>query len=321
MKEYGSYQPFECIQGREYYYGEDVVALNCARNAIVYAVLDGCYKCIHIPFYLCSTVRQTLERYEIKYKGYHFNEYFEPINVQLHAGECLLYPNLFGLFSRKKMEKIIDQYKELIIDNTQAFFSEPDMRVYNVYSCRKFFGVSDGAYVIKKGIGYREYPTDFSGRRVGHLFISMEEGTNAAYKENMESEEELSHCGILKMSGLTHKLLGIIDYDKVIAVRKENYDTLNLCLEKYGFNGRKRSEECVPCKYPFWYENLAARQILLENKIYVPKWWDDLEETNIFERKLSRYLMPLPMDQRYSSMDIEQMAGVIVDQFKANGIL
>lgn len=321
MKEYGSYQPFECIRGQEYYSGEDVIALNCARNAIVYALVDAQYECIYIPFYLCNTVRQTLDRYQIKYKGYHFNNNFEPKNVKLNAKEGLLYPNLFGLFSKCKMDKIVDKYRNVIIDNTQAFFSEPNLCAYNIYSCRKFFGVPDGAYVIKKGIRHQRYPKDFSGRRVSHLFISMEEGTNAAYVENMKAEEELSHSGILEMSSLTHMLLGIIDYNNVIEARRRNYDTLNSCLKKYGFRDCSRSVECVPCKYPFWYKHKQARAILLENRIYVPQWWNDLEETNEFEFSMSKWLLPLPIDQRYSCVEIEQMADRIVDRFRVNGII
>lgn len=321
MKEYGSYQPFECIKGKEYYSGEDVIALNCARNAIVYAITDAKYESIYIPFYLCNTVKQTLDRYQIRYKGYHFNNNFEPINVRLDAQEGLLYPNLFGLFSKYKMDKIVDKYRNVIIDNTQAFFSEPNLYAYNIYSCRKFLGVSDGAYVIKRGIAHRRYPVDFSGRRVSHLFISMEEGTNAAYAENMKAEEELSHSGILEMSALTHMLLGMIDYDNVIEARQRNYDTLNSCLMRYGFHDCKRSVECVPCKYPFWYEHDKARKVLLDSQIYVPQWWNDLEETNEFECNMSKWLLPLPIDQRYNCFEIEQMADRLVNRFRANGIL
>lgn len=48
MKEYGGYLPFELRQGREYYSGENVVALNLARNAVIYAVMDGKYTFLFI---------------------------------------------------------------------------------------------------------------------------------------------------------------------------------------------------------------------------------------------------------------------------------
>ena len=59
-EEYGGYLPFEFIEGNEYYQGKDVIALNCARNAIVYAVRDAQYKKLWIPFYMCESIRQTL---------------------------------------------------------------------------------------------------------------------------------------------------------------------------------------------------------------------------------------------------------------------
>ena len=54
--------------------------------------------------------------------------------------------------------------RSLIIDNTQAFYEPPRKGAYNVYSCRKFFGVSDGAYLIKEGI-------QVTGRLFYHLRV------------------------------------------------------------------------------------------------------------------------------------------------------
>ena len=145
MEEYGGYLPFEFKDGNEYYQGEDVVALNCARNAIVYAVRDAQYSRLWIPFYMCGSVKQTLERYHIPYAVYHMNEKLEPVDVCMDSGDGILYPHFFGVFTKEKIDAVIQRYQRVILDNTQAFFAKPDDRVYNVYSCRKFFGVSDGA--------------------------------------------------------------------------------------------------------------------------------------------------------------------------------
>lgn len=35
----------------------------------------------------------------------------------------------------------------IILDNTQSFFQKPISGIDTIYSCRKYFGVPDGAYL------------------------------------------------------------------------------------------------------------------------------------------------------------------------------
>lgn len=314
MKEYGGYLSFDFGEGKEYYDGDDVVALNCARNAIVYSVLDGRFEKIYIPFYMCKVIEETLEKNCINYEKYHINEAFEPINVNLKSRECILYPNYFGLFSDRKIESVINKYVNVILDNTQAFFFRPKLEVYNVYSCRKFIGVTDGAYVVKKGIGHLRYGIDKSYHRIQYLFKSVEMGTNAAYHDNLLVEKELSDSKILEMSFVTHQLLRTVNYDSVIQKRKENFDKLNDMISKIGFTRVDRKEECIPMIYPLWSNNDKMREHLVLNHIYVPYWWQyllEIPEINKFEKELSTRLLPLPIDQRYNEQDMKAMVEVI----------
>lgn len=317
MKEYGGYLPFDFKDGHEYYSGEDVIALNCARNAIVYAVLDGGYDKLYIPFYMCNVVRDALDKYNVICEAYHIDEAFNPIGVRLKKNEGILYANYFGLFSKKKIESVISEYKNVILDNTQAFFAKPIMEVYNVYSCRKFFGVCDGAYVIKKGINrkrYEKYEVDESAHRISYLFKCIEKGTNAAYKDSLETEKELTESPIRKMSLVTHKILQMTDYDSIIAKRKSNFDVLNDIMSSWNLPRINRVEECVPFVYPFFYEDEGVRERLISNHIYVPQWWKYLlqyKEINEFERRLVNGLLPLPIDQRYTTKDMHDIAAIL----------
>lgn len=322
-EEYGGYLPFEFKNGNEYYQGKEVVALNCARNAIVYAVRDAQYDRIWIPFYMCESVRQTLERYGIRYAVYHMNEKLEPIDVCMDLSDCILYPHFFGIFTQEKIDAVIERYQQVILDNTQAFFAKPDDRVYNVYSCRKFFGVSDGAYVVKKGIKHIAYPKDYSGDRMIHLFKSIEKGTNAAYKDSLRAEEMLSEAPVMEMSVLTHKILQSTDYEGAVKRRRENFLTVNEKMKEWGIMDIQLPEENVPMVYPFFCRHKDARRILIDNKIYIPQWWKyllDYPEINEVERELSDYLLPLPIDQRYDREDILRMLSIIRQEFKKQGI-
>ena len=73
-----------------------------------------------------------------------------PVCPALGDGEWLLYVNYFGIASDDLLVEVKRRWPRVIFDNTQAFFSAPRMDAdsYNVYSCRKFVGVPDGAYLV-----------------------------------------------------------------------------------------------------------------------------------------------------------------------------
>ncbi|MBP5384304.1 MAG: hypothetical protein J6Y57_04955 [Lachnospiraceae bacterium] len=320
MKEYGGYLPFELRKGCEWYTGESVIALNSARYGIVYAVRDAGYRKIHIPFYMCDTVKDALDKYGIAYELYHFDEKFEPAGLNVRDREAVLYPNYYGLCSADKCARILQTYKNVIFDNTQAFFAPPVKGAYNVYSCRKFIGVSDGAYVVKEGIVRQSLEADISYGRMTYLFKCMEEGTNAAYPDSLDLEQTLTDSPMRSMSALTHMLMQNADYEMIITARKENYRKLDQLLGKANGYAPVLKEECIPMIYPFLVEDEELRHRLVsEYHIYIPQWWKVLlerEGMTSFEERMIRYLLPLPVDQRYNGTDMEAMASCIMRAVK-----
>jgi hypothetical protein len=208
----------------------------------------------------------------------------------------------------------------VIFDNTQAFFANPIMceNIYNVYSPRKFFGVADGAYLIcEKSIDLVKYMVDVSNQNAGYLFNAIEKGTNGAYGEYLANEERISGSGPLRMSKLIKHLLSGIDYLKIRERRRINFSIMNDAFEKVNCIGHIDAT-CEPMVYPLMVEHNAdnIREKLIEKKIYVPQWWKCViedNESNEFERKLSKNLMPLPIDQRYMSDDIWNLVNIVMD--------
>lgn len=74
MKEYGGYLSIELNLGQEWYSGKDVLRLNCGRTAIVTAIRDAGYKKVHLPVYLCPSVKEILEKNQIEYCFYNIDE-------------------------------------------------------------------------------------------------------------------------------------------------------------------------------------------------------------------------------------------------------
>lgn len=308
----------------ERYLNGKIARFNCGRNAIAAVVLSLKPKKIWLPYYNCAVVRETLTKYKIPVSFYYLDENMEPMLENIGAEEWILYVNYFGIASCQKLEKIATKFARVIFDNTQALFAEPVFleQCFNVYSPRKFVGVADGSYVVwdNKHEINQEYPVDVSWNRANFLFKSMELGINAAYEESQNSKCVFDD-GIKQMSLLTRKMLSSIDYDRIRDIRTRNYNILYDRL-------REINQICPPENvsgpfvYPLYVEKLNLRKQLVNNKIYVSQWWlyllNEVSKESI-ERKYTQYLLPIPLDQRCSENDIENLASIIIKCVNTEG--
>ena len=154
QREFGGYLPLELPHGQELYTGAGVLRLNCGRNAIVAALRDAGAKKVYLPYYNCNTVYDAVTRAGFAVERYPLDAHRLPVCPALGDGEWLLYVNYFGIASDDLLAEVKRRWPRVIFDNTQAFFSAPRMDAdsYNVYSCRKFVGVPDGAYLVHTGL-------------------------------------------------------------------------------------------------------------------------------------------------------------------------
>lgn len=317
-KEYGGYLPMELPLRQELYTGADVMALNSGRYAIVMAAKIGGFTKVYIPLYMCRSVADALERYDISHEFYHIDEEFMPVNLRIGDREAILYANYFGINSYQRNVSVYKKYGNVIFDNTQAFYACPVSDAYNVYSCRKFIGVPDGAYLIHKGIGNADtgMETDISCFRAAFLLKSIELGTNAVYGDNLHNEKALEDVGIKAMSMLTKRILQSADYEEIAGKRSANFNELHTALGKLNRLDLSHYKE-IPMVYPLLTDRVD-RGCLVDNKIYVPQWWKWIlqHSPNAWERYLAEHLLPLPVDQRYGGEDMQQIVDIIMKVMK-----
>ena len=76
MREIGGYFGFEELIHREYY--PNLSALNTARSALLYVIKARGIKKLYIPYYLCSSVSDMLDREGCEYEFYHVGKNFVP---------------------------------------------------------------------------------------------------------------------------------------------------------------------------------------------------------------------------------------------------
>ncbi|NLA47837.1 MAG: hypothetical protein GX876_00070 [Bacteroidales bacterium] len=315
-REIGSFIELDLRSGGEYYNDEkDVARLNSARSGIYHACrLLNCTS-IHIPHYLCPTVKNFLKMNGIGVSFYYLNNYFDPLDIRQEEGQALLLVNYFGIISQERLLKMASRYNNVIIDNSAGFFSMPLNGLYTVYSPRKFFGVPDGGYVVGPGADRftGEYEQDRSSDTSLFLLKRIEYGLTATYPERMSNEARIDRSGVLRMSVLTRSLLNSIDYSLLRERRTENFHFAHKL-----FNGINIIDPTIFCDddlspmvYPLVVEDISLTDKLKRKNIFVGRLWKhvlDFVPADSFEASLSKYLIPIPIDHRYGQEDLEYIS-------------
>lgn len=306
MKEIGGYFELDRLTSGKGEYYKGLVSLNTARNALVYLAKAKRIRKIYIPYLLCDSVSLVCDREGIAYEFYHTDKNFQPIfDKTMEENEYLYVVNLYGQLSNERICKLKRQYKKIIVDNIHAFFQKPVEGIDTIYSCRKFFGVPDGAYLATDCLLDEDLQIDNSENRVSHIYGRTKDGAAAHYAEFQANDESFKQLPLMRMSELTHQMLSGIDYECIKTIREQNYAYLH---EQLGCNNRlKLRIPEGPYAYPFYCENgMAVKKRLAQNKIYVATLWPNvLELDGTIEKDYAENILPLPCDQRYGrdSMD------------------
>lgn len=318
MKEIGGYFELELTKNIEYH--SQLIKLNSGRNAFKYILEARKPKKVFIPNYICDSIVEPLEELKISYEFFNINENFEIVqDIRLKGNEILFYVNYFALKS-KYIEKLAYKYNNnLVVDNTQAFFEKPLKDIDTIYSPRKFFGVSDGGYLSTNKFLGEALEHDESYDSSIHLLGRIDKNASSFYNDYQKAEKRLINQSIKQMSKLTQAILSSIDYKNVIKKRKDNFDYLHKELGNMNLIKIESDLEFVPFVYPFIIEDKSLRQKLIEKKIYIAKYWNEvLDRQNItgLEKDFINKFLPLPCDQRYDLSDMKRIFKAIKEVYK-----
>ncbi len=307
-KEIGGFKELEIQNKKEYF--TDALRFNNARNALRYVIRAFDIKEIHIPFYTCSTVWQAIQKENCKIKFYRIDENLFP-RVSFNENDFILYSNYYGV-NGKNVDEMCHKYKNIIADNAHSFYMKKQgIACFN--SARKFFGVPDGAYLYSNKTIKDEIPTDNTSHlRFSHLIKRIDLSSDEAYSDFLENEKKLSLEPVKYMSKLTQKLLSGIDYEKDKNIRLENFNYLHSHFKSINELNIDISKNDVPMVYPFLVNKSDLRKKLIENKIYVARYWD-VKGLNTFETYLCNNMVPLPVDSRYSIIQMDKIIKTIKD--------
>lgn len=286
---------------------EGALALNCGSNCLAYLLRARKIKKIRIPGFLCDCVEETCQKEGTEVHFYRINSDFTPdTELRLQPDEWLYVVNFYGQLTAEQIKALVLRHKRVIVDNAQAYFDMPLPEVDTLYTCRKFFGVPDGAFLYTDAKLHDEMPLDVSFERMHFLLGRFEKCASDFYGEYVDNNDALSYEPIKRMSRLTDNLLRGIDYDRVRAKRTENYQYLSKRLG--AMNGLKLRDIEGAFAYPLLLENGAQiRKKLQQEKIYIPTLWPNVPQDGSLEGVYAQNILPLPCDQRYGEEDMEYL--------------
>ena len=311
MKEIGGYIEYDRFTGSMLY--EDGVKLNCGRNALAYLIEAKGIKKIYMPYFNCDSCNKILKEYGVGTKYYHIDEKFKPIIDKIGDDEWIYIINYYGQLTESDILYYQNLYKNIIIDNAQAYFCQHLDGVDTIYSCRKFFGVADGAILYTNVLLNRSLQYDESFERMHFLLGRYERSGQEFYGEYVANNRLFEEEPLKKMSRLTENILHGIDYEQINQVRTQNFIFLDKQLNK--MNMIKLHVPKGAYMYPLYIENGGEiRRKLHERKIFVPTLWPNVLETldkNSREYDWAKNILPLPVDQRYGQDDMEYLVAEI----------
>lgn len=322
MQAIGGYFSLELNEGREHHF--DALRLNAGRYALEYILKARKYRKVYLPYYICDSVLEPIKRQNVDYQFYHVNEQLEPAGeLFIKNDEAVLYVNYFGLKNRYA-SLFCYAYRHTILDQTQAFYSEQgnkyeDKKIQcdTFYSCRKYFGVPDGAYLYTDSILNEELPQDESFERMTFLTKRIDCSAQEGYNDFHINDESLSVVGMKRMSKLTESMMQGIDYSAKANRRIHNFHFLDKTLKDSNRFKWAMDYGTVPMVYPYYIEDGARlRQFLIDHHVFCACYWPNVLEwckPVDFEYQLAENLVCLPIDQRYNESDMQVILNLITN--------
>ena len=273
------------------------ILLNSGRNALRYILKAYNIKKIASPYYTCQFIWDILMEESCEVDFYHIDENFLPTK-NFKKDDYIIFNNYFGICD-KQIELLKSRYNNLIIDNTQAFYSHQKC-LASFYSLRKFFGVPDGGLAwCDKNIAFKLEQSK-SYHICTHLLKSYDKGHDASYINFMKNELEIDKMPMQAMSNLTRAMLNNINYKKCKNIRLKNFSILHEYLKNTNEINLSLTNDDIPMFYPYLINNSSKiKSKLKDGGIFLTECWPQIDKfLSTEELYFKNNLILLPIDQR-----------------------
>lgn len=354
MREYGSEHPAIVMPDGYFEKLNELnrkgLFLRSGREALLLTAIAACdakEKTILFPAYCCWSMSAPFKKAGWKVVYYRLNEdltvdteyLFKLLNA--YKPQAVLTMNFYGSACTDeavRMVKIFDKSIKVIEDFSHCTFSI--RQIFNeqvdmyVSSIRKSVGVCDGSVILSKEPMPMQYiyeeQKDFADKR----FVAQIEKTHYTWSKNQDKKQEflkaIRECeGVINEFSAVHpiserakKMLAMVNGEEIAFARRENMRHLWMLLngKVEMVHGLERCFDSSPFSLPVLVDNRnEVQEALAKRGVYTQLLWPICEEAQsvcTVSKMMDARMLSVPIDQRYSWDDIEDMAKIIIEVVK-----
>jgi len=313
------------------------IFLSTGSDAIVFLVKVHNIKKILIPTYIEKEVLKLIQEQKVKIKFYKINKdlTIDIKNLQNDDNfDSILIIHYFGypqcmLTLKKKCKQLNLQIIEDCVQSMLSSYKGKPLGTFgdaSFNSLRKFIGIPDGSIVISnqkirllESKNHKKFIKKRFESILGKYYYlnGNSNYSNYYFKESFVNAEKYHNKYEMPapMSSLSSQILDYIDFDFIKKRRRQNFRYLLKHLKKISFFKKLPNNVC-PLGFPIIIKNREqVRKKLIENGIFPPIHWKiKFNDEEIFSdaEMISKSILTIPIDQRYTILDMKQ----IVDVFK-----
>lgn len=320
---------------------EDRFCVHCdsGRTALDLSLRHWCEQgrkpsAIWLPHYLCQSVATRLQHNRVPLRFYEDGPGniigFEPPLPQ--SDDLVVVVHYFGCVNTKMLDFAARNAREwgLIEDCVQSAYSVGVgvSGEYAVNSMRKWWPAPDGAGLYLAGDGWsaplaRPDEGFVSRRLVAKLIRDQRTDSEQRYLELVADSEARLDASVAshEPSWVSASILESVDLRLMITRRRMNFEILSHRLQSLVEAGLPISllhfeieNGEVPLAFPILLPTDLRdplRRFLTERRIFCPVHWHLLSQASIAAQSLSSQLLSLPLDQRYTDVDMHHLADAI----------
>lgn len=292
------------------------IMLNSARNALRLLLQTLQPQALWLPRYICDSVISAAKRESITIRFYSIGSSLLPTAPdETGDSELILYPNYFGVAAEAE-RAVVNRFgrERVLLDRSQALFSNESAALAEIYSPRKFLGMPDGG-LLRSDVEVTR-PTmrhTATAEAISHLSGRIESGSQYWLDHFRKAEEVLGDSEPARISRTAEYLLSSADLNWASRTRTENFTLLHKALGPLNRLGRLLDESPTgPLCYPLLpaHDSQVTQVALAGAGVYCARYWPEVTQrpgTSAFEREMAERCLALPCDQRYSAREMKHI--------------
>ena len=313
-----------------------------ALRAILIHLRRSGFRRAHVPAYLCSSILQAFHELPLEIRFYGHSPPLAPHLPEPDARSMVFLLDHFGhpCCDDDMVTRMADNGVPVILDVTHSVldrkrFAMQHENLYFFASLRKVYPVPDGAIILHDRPSFpvpKEFPSGFSSMVEAMVLKKayleqcrkgvpgpewIKEGFLHRYLE-YEKGKENSPPPYQTIPALSLMILRNLTHSVIVRRRSRNLTYLAKNLPEAIEPLFPRDALMSPFFFPVKFKDMARRDEvqtrLIDHRVYPPVHWElprMIPASFEYEHRLSRSILSLPIDQRYSPHDMERILKIL----------